>query len=270
MVNLCLSGGVALNCSMNGEIERSNLFQEIFVVPAAGDSGVSIGAAFEGYKSIANGSLTVKKRHNFYLGYRIQNQVVEETAKQYGYIPEELNGVTLADFAAQKLSEGFVIGIARNGAEFGPRALGNRSIVADPRSVQMRDHINHRVKFREGFRPFAPAVLVEQQNEFFHMSYPSPHMLRGIPASSYGKRAIPAVVHTDGSARVQSVDKELNPEFWDLINAFASITGVPVLLNTSLNVKGQPVVNTERDAFIALDEMNLDYMIIGDFIFKKR
>ena len=270
MPRLCLAGGVALNCSMNGEIEREGIFDEIFVVPAAGDAGVSVGAAFEGFKQISGSRLSCLPRHNFYLGYRITNDAAKTTAKARGYEPTETGALTVSEFAAARLAEGMVIGVANDGAEFGPRALGNRSILADPRTDKMRDFINARVKFREGFRPFAPAVLIERELDYFEMNYSSPHMLRGISVKENAKQLIPAVVHVDDSARVQSVSKELNPKFWQLISDFSSITGVPVLLNTSLNVKGQPVVNDEEDAFDALETMNLDFMIIGGMIFGKK
>ncbi len=263
---LCLAGGVALNCSMNGAIAKAGIFDEIFVQPASGDAGTAIGACYLSHVA-HTGPLKPVKDHNYYLGSRFTESEIEESLKQAGVTytrPSNLSKVV-----AEKLEEGKIIGWYGGAAEFGPRALGNRSLLARPFPAEMKDHINKRVKFREYFRPFAPAVLAEHASEYFQMNQESPHMLIAIDVAPDKKEKIPAVVHVDGSCRVQTVKRENNPRFRALLEAFYERTGCPVLLNTSFNVKGQPIVNTPAQAIDCFKNTNIDCLAIGDFWVEK-
>lgn len=263
---LCLAGGVALNCSMNGSIVKAGIFDEVFVQPASGDAGTAIGACYLSHLA-HTGSLRPLKDHNYYLGARFSESEIEVALKESGVAYTKPNN--LSEVVADKLIEGKIVGWFGGAAEFGPRALGNRSLLARPFPAEMKDHINKRVKFREYFRPFAPAVLAEHASDYFQMSQESPHMLMAIDVSPEKKEVIPAVVHVDGSCRVQTVKRENNPRFRALLEAFYERTGCPVLLNTSFNVKGQPIVNTPAQAIDCFKGTNIDCLAIGDFLVEK-
>ena len=263
---LALSGGVALNCSMNGKIEASGIFDEIFVQPASGDSGTAIGACYLSHKRLAR-KLTPKKNHNFYLGHQSSKDARNEAELRLGVQMQKPDDIY--SFTAQKLAEGKIIAWFQGGAEFGPRALGNRSILTRPYPADMKDYLNERVKFREPFRPFAPAVLAEHCDEYFDISQESPHMLIACKANSDKASEIPAVVHVDRSCRVQTVTEESNIRFRRLLEAFYDCSGCPVLLNTSFNVKGQPIVNTPEQALECFNSTNIDVLVIGDYYIQK-
>mgnify|MGYP006410904883 FL=1 len=260
---LCISGGVGLNCSMNGKIASLGIFDEIFVIPPAGDPGTTIGACYLGNKMLGN-EIKIKKRFNFYLGSRFDSKEILEAlndSKLDYYKPRDIYSDT-----AERLQDGKIIAWFQGASEFGPRALGNRSILAKPYPLEMKDYVNSRVKFREEFRPFAPAVLKEFCSDFFDIKQESPHMLIAVEAKHENKNKIAATVHSDNSSRVQTVGKNDNLRFWNLLNSFYDKTGVPVLLNTSFNVKGQPVVNSPVEAINTLQSTNIDCLVIGDFI----
>jgi len=263
---LCFAGGIALNCSLNGKIIESGIFDEIFVPPASGDNGTAIGACYLSTKSsIPN--IKFSRLDNYYLGSAFTNEEIQNVLQNHNVKfsqPENLE-----KYVAKKLNDQKIIGWFQGGAEFGPRALGNRSILTAPFPKEMKDILNSRVKFRETFRPFAPAVLSEFTNEYFDIKQESPHMLIAVNVRSDKISKIPAVVHIDNSARVQTVNKSNNPRFRKLIESFYDETGCPVLLNTSFNVKGKPIVNSPEDAVKCFLSTNIDVLAIGDFIASK-
>lgn len=271
--NLCIAGGVGLNSVANGKILKETPFKRLFVQPASGDSGTSIGAAMWGYYKIAdhpretNNKLTMK---NAYLGRSYTEKQIEESLKKFSDCdiewdkPEDLLHQT-----AKLISEDMIVGWFQGGSEFGPRALGNRSILANPTKDYMKDHVNAQVKFREGFRPFAPSVIYEYQSEYFELEQESPFMLIVAKVHPDKRSVIPAITHVDGSARLQSVTKE-NGAYYELINEFRKITGVPVVLNTSFNIKGEPIVESPEDAIKCFIGTKIDYLAIGPYLVKKK
>ena len=263
---LCIAGGVGLNCSMNGVIEKSGIFEEIFVQPASGDDGTSLGACYLATK--ASGiNIKPEKYHNFYLGSAFSDEDIERAVIASGakfQKPKDLYKAT-----AKILAEGQIIAWFQGRPEFGPRALGNRSILTKPFPESMRDYINAKVKFREYFRPFAPAVLKEHCSEYFDISQESPHMLIACNVQPDKKEVIPAVVHTDDTCRVQTVGEDNNYRFRKLLEAFYKETNVPVLLNTSFNVKGQPIVNTPEEAIKCFQSTAIESLVVGDYILSK-
>jgi carbamoyltransferase len=263
---LCISGGVGLNCSMNGKIEQSRIFDEIFVQPASGDAGVAAGACYLGHKAYQSSYRPVKM-HNFYLGSVFgDNDIVEAFAK---LSIDAIRPDDLFERTAERLAEGKIVGWFQRGAEFGPRALGNRSILTRPFPATMKDYLNTRVKFREEFRPFAPAVLAEHAAEYFEIRQESPHMLIACRATEKAKKEIPATVHVDDSCRVQTVKPDNNERFHRLLVEFQAKTGCPVILNTSFNIKGQPIVNTPEQAIDCYLSTNIDCLVVGDFFVEK-
>lgn len=267
---LCLAGGVALNCSMNGQIVKSKIFDEVFVQPASGDAGLAIGAAI-------NCSLEhqPKKKLSFetncYLGSRFTNFEIKNTIKKFrNKIRIIKNRKDIYDFASSVLIRKKIIGWFQGAAEFGPRALGNRSILASPNPGKIKDHINKNVKFREDFRPFAPAILQEFANEYFHINQKSEYMLIAFDVKSKMKRHISATVHVDNTCRVQTVTKNSNIKFYNLLYKMYQKTQIPVLLNTSFNIKGQPIVNSPEDAIMCFLKYKIDFLFIGDYILQKR
>jgi len=263
---LCLSGGVALNCSLNGKIEQSRLFDEIFVQPASGDAGVAIGACYLGHKA-HHRDVKPQKMHNFYLGSSASDQEVEQVFLERNLVAKRLD--SLLKVTADRLADGKIVGWFQGRAEFGPRALGNRSILTRPYPTNMKDYLNSRVKFREEFRPFAPSILYEHMHDYFELDQESPHMLIACEATEKAKKEIPATVHVDGSCRVQTVRRENNGRFFELLSAFYLRTGCPVLLNTSFNVKGQPIVNTPLQAVDCYLSTNIDCLVINDWFVEK-
>jgi carbamoyltransferase len=270
---LCLAGGVALNCTMNGVIARSGLFDGIFAQPAGSDEGCSAGAALYIYADHQNGRpSSIEAWNHVYFGpnYAESDIVIALEAASERIVwkkPDDPIG-----YVAAKLAEGNVLGWFQGRMEFGPRALGNRSILADPRRAEMKDRINKKVKNREPFRPFAPAVPDEVAAEFFDLTglQSSPFMLFTVPVRDDKRDQIPAVTHVDGTARVQTVSKGTNARFWNLLQEFKRITGIPVLLNTSYNVMNEPIVCTPRDAIACFLSTDMDATVLGDFYVEKR
>jgi carbamoyltransferase len=268
--NLCLAGGVALNCVANGRIVREAGFDNVWIQPAAGDDGIAIGCAYYGHLAIRKRQRSFVMKHA-YLGVEYKDQDLDE--------PMNKRLVRLATISrrsgnictktAKVLSEGQVVGWFQGRAEFGPRALGNRSILADPRKAEMKDHLNDRVKHRQSFRPFAPIVIAERANEVFEGEEDSPFMLVVKRVRPEWKDRIAAVVHVDGTARVQTIRQEDNEILYELLKEFDAITGVPVLLNTSFNVKGEPIVETPRDAVRCFLTTGIDYLVLHDRLIAK-
>lgn len=264
--NLCLAGGVALNCKANGELLRSKLVDEIFIQPAAGDDGGCIGAAYAVYEQVGLQVPRAPISHT-YLGTESHDSEIEETLKAY-----KLNYTRLADpasAAAARLAENKLLGWYQGRMEFGPRALGNRSILANPRHADNTLQVNSAVKFRETWRPFAPSVLHEEGARYFSDYRESPYMLLSFWATEEGRKEIPAVVHVDGSARVQSVRKEVNPVYYELIRNFGQRTGCWAVLNTSFNLKGDAIVATPKEAIETFYASGLDDLFLGSFVLSK-
>jgi carbamoyltransferase len=269
--NLCIAGGVGLNCVANGKIIEETPFKNVYIQPASGDDGVAIGCALWGHVEEKKQPRAFVMRSP-YLGREYCDDAVESSlSSRFVRLATRRRSVTnVARETARLLAAGKVIGWFQGRSEFGPRALGNRSILADPREAKTKDRVNERVKRRQGFRPFAPAVLAERAGEFFEGEEESPHMLlvKRVRPEMRGKVA--AIEHVDGTARVQTVRREDNPLFYDLIEAFGELTGVPVLLNTSFNVRGQPIVETPDEAVETLLDCGLDALVIHDRIVEKR
>jgi carbamoyltransferase len=263
---LCIAGGVGLNCSMNGAIEQSGLFDEIFVQPASGDDGSTIGACF--VAAMKSGlKIKPKKDHNYYLGTVFSNEYIKRAVEESGVKYKLCEDVFFE--TAKLLADGKIIAWHQGRAEFGPRALGNRSILTKPFPVSMKDYINAKVKFREEFRPFAPAVLKEHCSTYFDIKQESPHMLIACHVNSDKKKEIEATVHVDDTCRVQTVGEDNNLRFRKLLEAFYKETDVPVLLNTSFNVKGQPIVNTPEEAIKCFLNTAIDNLVVENYILYK-
>ena len=290
--NLCLAGGVALNCVANGKILQEKIFDNIWIQPAAGDAGGSLGAALalwhieQKKERVINSSDDMK---GSYLGTEFNQEEIEEELKSAGATFEKLQYEDLISKTAEFLSNEKAIGWFQGRMEFGPRALGARSILGDPRSDKMQKNLNLKVKYRESFRPFAPSILREDLTEWFNINVDSPYMLLvadvssdkkiemneeqkklfGIDKLNIKRSSIPAVTHVDYSARVQTVNINTNKRYYDLIQKFKEKTGCPVLVNTSFNVRGEPIVNTPTDAFNCFMGTDLDYLIIGNCVLEK-
>ena len=264
---LCMAGGVALNCVANGRVIRETPMKDLFVQPAAGDAGGAVGVAHYIYNTI-NKKPRAEGWTHAYLGPEYKDPEISEYLKARGAKSELLSEKDLVSRTAQKLSEGNVIGWYQGRMEFGPRALGGRSILADPRDPKMRDTLNMKIKFREGFRPFAPSVLADRASEWFDIECDSPYMLL-VAQVREGKREIPSVTHVDNSARLQTVTRESSPLYYDLIQEFGRLTGVPVIINTSFNVRGEPIVCTPHDAYLCFMRTNMDYLVLGHYFLSK-
>ncbi|WP_281322343.1 carbamoyltransferase family protein [Flavobacterium aestivum] len=265
--NLCMAGGVALNCVANGKVLKNSPFKKLYVQPAANDSGCALGAAALAYTELYPEE-KIESLKNVYLGPSYSGKEIENLLGATSLLYEDCRaeGDTLVK-AAQKLAEGKVIGWFNGRMEFGPRSLGARSILGDPRVPDMRDRINAMVKKREGFRPFAPAVLEEKMYDHFDIDHPSPFMLETCQVKS--TIDMPAITHVDNSARIQSVNDFDNPRFAQLIREFDKITGCPILLNTSFNIKDEPIVCTPEDALVCFITTDIDCLVLGDFIISK-
>lgn len=267
--NLCIGGGVGLNSTANWKILKETPFENIFIQPAAGDDGAAIGAALYLYNSILDNKRKYTMDH-VYLGPEYGDDEIEKALSEKGLVfvkySEQFRLITKT---AQIIARGSVVGFFQGRMEFGPRALGNRSILADPTRTDIKDLINSKVKYRESFRPFAPSILAEEAPNYFEMDHESPFMLL-IPQVRPEKRALlPGITHIDGSARVQTVKRENNIIFYDLIKEFGKIKGLPVLLNTSFNIRGEPIVESPGDAINCFLKTGLDYLIIGNYIVSK-
>ncbi|MGM0474657.1 MAG: carbamoyltransferase family protein [Bacteroidota bacterium] len=291
--NLCLAGGVALNCVANGKLKTSGLFENIFVQPAAGDAGGAVGAALATHY-IFNGNKRVVSRpdsmNGAYLGPAFGRKEIRKIIRKFRAAAEEIPDFdVLSRKTARLISEGHVVGWFQGRMEFGPRALGNRSILADARNPAMQKKLNLKVKYREGFRPFAPSVLMEDVQEYFEFSDASPYMLMVAPVHSKRRTEIPenynelpcmerlyvprsdlpAITHIDFSSRLQTVHRETNPGYWQLINDFKQLTGIGVIINTSFNVRGEPVVCTPEDAYRCFMRTEMDCLVMEGFLFRK-
>lgn len=264
--NLCLAGGVALNCSMNGRLQREGPFENIWIQPAAGDDGIAIGAALQLHHRFAGPERAWRMEHAC-LGPAADNGAIEAylTLTKTPHTRSE----NIAVDAAKLLAEGNIVGWYQGRMEFGPRALGNRSILADPTRPEMKDLLNKYVKFREEFRPFAPSVLAERAAEYFEGCTDSPFMLVVYPVRPEKQAEVPAITHVDGTARVQTVTESVNPRYYALIRAFEALKGTPMLLNTSFNVMGEPIVHTPADALRCFYGTGMDALAIGDFLVLK-
>jgi carbamoyltransferase len=293
--NLVMAGGVALNSVANGKILSENLFDDIWIQPAAGDAGGAVGAALAAWhisKNIERKTIQhPDSMKGAYLGPEYSNRQIEMTALKYGApfdYYSDFNELSMK--IAGLINEGKVIGWFQGRMEYGPRALGNRSILGDARNPEMQKKMNLKIKYREGFRPFAPTVLEEDMGQYFEIDKPSPYMLLVIPVKEERRKPepedyagmdlyqrlyhlrsdVPAITHIDYSARIQSVNKNTNPRYWKLINEFKKLTGYGVIVNTSFNVRGEPIVCTPDDAFRCFMRTEMDYLVMGDYLFDKQ
>ncbi len=268
MKNLCLAGGVGLNCVANWRMLQETPFEDIFIQPAAGDSGGALGTAFYIYNTVLKNKREYVM-HNAYCGPSFDDDEIrtalEKVEAQYEYIEDDEQ---LLDTVAKMIEDGKVIGWYQGRLEFGPRALGSRSLVADARSLKMKDVINAKVKFREAFRPFAPSVLKEYAHEYFEMpeGMDAPYMLLVPKVRKEKHEVIPAVTHQDGTGRVQTVTAEHNGRYYQLIKKFHERTGVPVIINTSFNVRGEPIVCTPEDAYHTFLNTGIDAIVLGNHV----
>ncbi len=292
---LVLAGGVALNSVANGKILKSGLFEDIWIQPAAGDAGGAIGAAFAVWHILKGNERKLNAHPDMmkgaflgpeFSGKEIQRSLVKFEAKARHY--ESFD--ELAHHVATKLSEGYVVGWFQGRMEFGPRALGNRSILGDARNPEMQKKMNLKIKYREGFRPFAPSVLEEDIQDYFDLDRPSPYMLLVVPLREdkripvppgynewslydrlyFLRSDLPAITHIDYSARLQSVNRKINPRYWELIREFKKLTGYSVIVNTSFNVRGEPIVCTPEDAYRCFMRTEMDYLVLGDYVLDKK
>lgn len=267
--DLCLAGGVSLNCVANGRIIRETPFERIFVQPGAGDSGTAVGAAAYAHAQLLGGGRPAPMT-DAYLGPAFTDADCERALKEKDIPYRRLPEPDLQEHVAARLAEGRIIGWYQGRMEFGPRALGNRSILANPCRAEMKDILNDRVKHREWFRPFAPAILAEERERYFDLPVESPYMLLAGPVHGDKQALVPAITHVDGTARVQTVAREQNPRYYDLIAAFGRRTGVPVLLNTSFNVRGEPIVCTPAEALSCFLRTDMDDLVLHNFVVDKR
>lgn len=269
--NLCLSGGVALNSVANGKLIESKLFSNIFIQPAAGDDGQALGKLLY----MLNNKYKINRKYKMEHAYTGPKYTIEETENALKIykdkiIYRKLKTPDLLKETAAEIASKKVVGWFQGGSEIGPRALGHRSILADPRPSWMRDHINLQVKHREWFRPFAPSVLEEKTNDYFELNCKSPFMLLVGKVKLNKQQIVPSITHVDGTARIQTVSKKLNGKYYDLIKEFERQTGVPLVLNTSFNNAGEPIVETPEDAIKAFLAMNIDTLVLEDFIVNKK
>lgn len=271
--NLCYSGGVALNSVLNGKIKKYTPFENVYIYPAAGDSGTAIGSAMYAYHVMFGNTYIPKTSNTCYYGISYENKEIEKAIRRYSnqVVGIRLNDKECIENAAQMLSEGKVIGWFQGRSEFGPRALGNRSILADPRRSEMKDIINKKVKFRESFRPFAPVVTYEDVHDYFDTDFEdNPYMLYVANVKENQRARLAAVTHVDGTARLQTIKRSQNPKYYDLIKEFQRYSDIPVLLNTSFNIKGRPIVEKPEDAIECLLGSSIDAIFIENWYLVKR
>jgi carbamoyltransferase len=266
--NLCLAGGVALNCVGNGRILREGPFENIWIQPAAGDAGGALGAALSIWHQYLDRPRTPARTQTAYLGPQFPPDEIRSVLDAKGAVYTRIDRPSLAARVARLLADGKIVGWFQGRMEFGPRALGARSILGDSRSPTMQSEMNLKIKFRESFRPFAPSVVRERVSEFFDLDCDSPYMLLVAPTRE--PASLPAVTHLDGTARVQTVSPEQNPLFHELLTAFGRLTGYPVLINTSFNVRGEPMVCSPGDAYTCFMRTEIDYLVLEDFVLDKR
>ncbi|MEH2170909.1 MAG: carbamoyltransferase C-terminal domain-containing protein [Nostoc sp.] len=272
--NLCLAGGVAHNCTLNGKILRSGMFENIFVQPAAHDAGCALGAALYAYYQANPMAQKPSQLEHTYWGTDIGNSsdVVNQLMQWQDFIAfEKLDNVP--EQTAKLLASGSVVGWVQGRSEFGPRALGNRSILGDPRPEENKTRINKMIKKREGYRPFAPSVLEEDVDEFFEVPHNQKHfpfMIFVVNVQEDKRQSLGAITHIDGTARIQTVSQKTNKKYWDLINSFKQLTGIPILLNTSFNNNVEPIVDSVEDAVVCFLTTELDYTVVGDYLLRKK
>ncbi|MEO9884478.1 MAG: carbamoyltransferase [Balneola sp.] len=290
---ICMAGGVALNCVANGKLQNEGIFDDVYIQPAAGDAGGAVGAALAAqyiYFEDKRAPETPDSMQGAYLGPDFHKIDVERPLRKFKPVFNELKGSELYEKVAEILDNGNVVGWFSGRMEFGPRALGGRSIIADPRRVDMQKKLNLKIKYRESFRPFAPSVLAEHASDYFDMKSDSPYMLLVQPVKEEIRNTLPdgynemplreklaiersefpAITHIDFSARIQTVHKETNSEYWNLINAFKERTGCGLVVNTSFNVRGEPIVCTPEDAYRCFMNTEMDYLVIGEYVFAKK
>lgn len=265
--NLCLAGGVALNCAMNGRLLRETPFESIYIQPAAGDDGIAIGAAFQLHHQFTGKPRDFVMR-DARLGPEFGDDAIEVALRDADVAYTIADNVEVE--TARYLAEGNIVGWYQGRMEFGPRSLGARSILADPTRKDMQDRLNELVKHREPFRPFAPSCLVEKAGEYFEGCEESPFMLFVYPVKPDKQDLLPAITHVDGTARVQTVSKDVNPRYYGLIEAFEKLRGVPIVVNTSFNVMGEPIVNTPEDAVRCFLGTGIDVLVMGNYIAVKQ
>lgn len=293
--NLCLAGGVALNCVSNGKLQKSGIFENLFIQPAAGDAGGALGAALAAnyiyYRQPRETGYTMDAMKGSYLGPTFSDLDVELMARKYNARYTYFSNFTdLADETARLLASENVVGWVQGKMEFGPRALGGRSILGDPRSPEMQKKLNLKIKYRESFRPFAPSVLARDVSEYFDYDGISPYMLLVHPVAEQIRKPLPegydgmnlrdklyhlrsdlpSITHIDYSARIQTVHPETNPRYHELITSFKKLTGTGVVVNTSFNVRGEPIVMTPNDAYRCFMRTEMDYLVVGNFLFSKK
>ena len=294
--NICLAGGVALNCVVNGKLQEAGIFKNVFITPPSGDAGGALGAALAAWhihfskpRALENGKMD--SLNGSYLGPGIDEIDVRQVLKRFKAVAKKYDSIpSLTEKTAELLHNGHVVGWVQGRMEFGPRALGARSILGDPRNAEMQQKLNLKIKYRESFRPFAPSVLMEDAQEYFELEGASPYMLlvksvkqnlrKPLPPNYGGmsvreklyylRSDLPSITHIDFSARIQTVHAETNPRYHSLISAFKRLTGCPVLVNTSFNVRGEPIVCTAEDAYKCFMRTEMDYLVIGDYIFSKQ
>lgn len=266
LTRLVMAGGVALNCVANGRVLAAEIFDDVFIQPAAGDNGACLGAALLVNHRKLNAPRGPVMTHAFH-GPEFSEKDVLAAARERGL--EAVRPTHIEAETARRLAAGEIVGWMQGRMEYGPRALGNRSILADPTRADAKDRVNARVKFREGYRPFAPSVPLEDAADWFEGARPSPYMLLAFPVRQERRSKLPAVTHVDGTARLQTVTAQENSRYHRLLREFGALTGVPVLLNTSFNVRGEPVVCTPGEALDALQRTDLDAVAIGDLLFAK-
>lgn len=272
--NLCMAGGVALNSVANGRILQETPFENLYIQPAAGDGGGAVGAAMFAYHQLLGKPRKFVMEHAYW-GEEYGDADIKEFLQSknipHAYYEDEQK---LVEYCADNITRGKVCGWMQGRFEFGPRALGNRSIIGDPRKAEMKDIVNSKIKFREAFRPFAPVILQEKTHEYFTLrdcanQYPSRFMLLVSPVAQDKREKIPAVTHEDGTGRLQTVKREWNHLYYDLIKNFGDATGVPVLLNTSFNLKGEPIVTTPENAMNTFMRSGLDFLVLGHYVIEK-
>ena len=274
MKNLCLGGGVALNGVANYRILKEGPFESVHIPPSPGDGGSAVGCAQYLYYIHKKQRRIIVQDHakriqeNVYVGPSFSNDEIKSFLEENNIDYEYLTREQLLQTTAKLISEQNVVGWYQGKIEWGPRALGNRSILADPRDSKMKDVLNEKIKHRELFRPFAPSILEEHVSEYFDLNIPSPYMLFVAKVKKPDK--IPAVTHVDGTGRLQTVSREANPLYYDLINDFYKITGVPVVVNTSMNVRGEPIVNTPEQAYAMIIKTEMDYIMMGNYMIQRR
>tara|TARA_Y100000310_G_scaffold333666_1_gene411670 strand:+ start:719 stop:2422 length:1704 start_codon:yes stop_codon:yes gene_type:complete len=268
MKNLCIGGGVGLNGVANYRILKDGPFENLHIPPSPGDAGSAVGCAQYLYYCFAKNKRIIQQSYerivnNIYVGPEYSNDEIKSFLEKNKISYEFLERETLLKNTAKLISEGNIIGWYQGKMEWGPRALGNRSILADPRDANMKDILNEKIKHRESFRPFAPSILEEFVPEYFDIDVPSPYMI--LVAKVKKPEKIPAVTHIDGTSRLQSISKEVNPLYYDLINEFYKATGVPVIINTSMNVMGEPIVNVPKQAYDMILKTDMEYLVMGNY-----